>query len=112
MNRIAKAIALVALCGSNSASHLTPFTSVAGCAPFLGMTGKKCLGFGWENGTLTPLPTLGGPNGYATSVNNRGQVVGWAENLVEDPTCNAPQLYQFRAVLWEPKKGATRELPP
>ncbi len=82
------------------------------CAPFLGNAGKICLGFAWENGEMHPLPTLGGPNGYAASVNNRGQVVGWAETLVEDPTCNETQVYQFRAVLWEPKKGTKLELPP
>ena len=82
------------------------------CTPFLGVSGKICLGFFWEGGTMNPLPTLGGPNGYAAAVNNRGQVVGWAETLVEDPTCNAPQVYQFRAVLWEPKKGTVQQLPP
>jgi probable HAF family extracellular repeat protein len=82
------------------------------CTPFLGVSGKVCLGFAWENGTMMPMPTLGGPNGYAAAVNNRGQVVGWAENLVEDPTCSAPQVYQFRAVLWEPKNKTVHELPP
>jgi probable HAF family extracellular repeat protein len=61
---------------------------------------------------MTPLPTLGGNNGYATAVNSRGQVVGWAETPVHDPTCDAPQVLQFRAVVWEPKKGTTRELRP
>jgi probable HAF family extracellular repeat protein len=31
---------------------------------------------------------------------------------VHDPTCNAPQVLQFRAVLWEPRKGTKRELRP
>jgi len=82
------------------------------CAPFLGVVGKICLGFAWEDGTMIPMPTLGGPNGYAAAVNNRGQVVGWAENLVEDRSCNAPQVFQFRAVLWDPKGGTLQELPP
>ncbi len=82
------------------------------CTPFLGASGKVCLGFAWADGKMAPMPTLGGPNGYAAAVNNRGQVVGWAENLVEDPTCNAPQVYQFRAVLWSPKHGTLQELPP
>jgi len=35
-------------------------------------------------------------------LNNRGQIVGWAENGVVDPTCNtALQTLQFRAVIWE-----------
>jgi probable HAF family extracellular repeat protein len=37
--------------------------------------------------------------------------VGWAENTVVDPTCVAPQVLQFRAVLWDPDAKAT-ELPP
>jgi probable HAF family extracellular repeat protein len=58
------------------------------------------------------LPTLGGNNGFATGANSRGQVVGWAENAVHDPTCVAPQVLQFRAVLWGPRKNQIRELPP
>jgi probable HAF family extracellular repeat protein len=75
-------------------------------------TGHICLGFVWESGVMRPLPTLGGNNGFATGVNNRGQVVGWAENTVHDPTCNPPQVLQFRAVLWGPEEGKIEELPP
>jgi probable HAF family extracellular repeat protein len=82
------------------------------CSAFLPGAGKTCLGFFWENDVMTSLATLGGPNGFAAGVNNLGQVVGWAENLVEDDTCNDPQVLQFRAVLWEPKKGTKQELPP
>lgn len=82
------------------------------CAAFLPSSGNVCLGFVWEDGVMKALPTLGGTNGFATSVNNRGQVVGWAENTVRDPTCNAPQVLQFRAVVWEPKKNTMRELRP
>jgi probable HAF family extracellular repeat protein len=45
-------------------------------------------------------------------VNERGQVVGWAETPVHDPTCNAPQVLQFRAALWEPATGTMRQLRP
>ena len=82
------------------------------CSAFLPGAGKTCLGFFWENGVMTSLPTLGGPNGFATGVNARGQVVGWAENLIHDDTCVLPQVLQFRAVLWEPKKGTKQELRP
>jgi probable HAF family extracellular repeat protein len=82
------------------------------CAAFIPDTDKTCLGFVWEAGVMTALPTLGGDNGFATSVNSRGQVVGWAETRVDDPTCNDVQVLQFRAVLWEPRHGLTRELPP
>jgi probable HAF family extracellular repeat protein len=66
----------------------------------------------WDDGVLSALPTLGGLQGFATGVNDRGQVVGWAETPVHDPTCTLPQVLQFRAVLWEPTKGKTQELPP
>lgn len=39
-------------------------------------------------------------------------MVGWAENKVRDSTCVAPQVLQFRAVLWGPRRGQIRELPP
>ena len=58
------------------------------------------LGFVWENGQMRGLPTLGGDNGFATGANNRGQVVGWAENTIHDPTCVPPQVLQFRPVNW------------
>lgn len=75
-------------------------------------TGFTCLGFVWKGGSMRALPTLGGNNGYATGANNRGQVVGWAENDVHDPTCTPPQVLQFRAVVWGPGVQQIRELPP
>jgi probable HAF family extracellular repeat protein len=77
-------------------------------------TGHVCRGFAYYDGRMHELPTLGGTHGFATSVNNRGQVVGWAETTVEDPTCSVAegQVLQFRAVLWEPKKDRHRELRP
>jgi len=77
-------------------------------------TDKVCRGFVWEDHRMRALPTLGGTHGFATSVNSRGQVVGWAETPVHDPTCSAPQVLQFRAVVWETKWGRirTKELPP
>ncbi len=82
------------------------------CSAFLPGAGKVCLGFVWENGVMSPLPTLGGPNGFAAGVNAHGQVVGWAENLVHDGTCNTPQVLQFRGVLWNPRHGTKQELLP
>jgi probable HAF family extracellular repeat protein len=74
-------------------------------------SGKICLGFVWENGAMRALPTLGGNNGFATGANNRGQIVGWAENTVRDSTCVAPQVLQFRAVIWGPGRDQIEELP-
>lgn len=86
--------------------------SCAAFFPGATATGFTCLGFVWEKGVMRALPTLGGNNGFATGANNRGQVVGWAENTVQDRTCVAPQVLQFRAVLWEPEKDRIQELPP
>jgi probable HAF family extracellular repeat protein len=83
------------------------------CTAFLpSVTGKVCRGFFWEKGVMTGMPTLGGDQSFATGVNARGQVVGWAETAVHDPTCNAPQVLQFRAVVWDAKKGTLQQLPP
>jgi probable HAF family extracellular repeat protein len=69
------------------------------------------LGFVWEDGQMRALPTLGGNHGFATAANNRGLVVGWAENNSRDATCVAPQVLQFRPVVWGPREGRARELP-
>jgi probable HAF family extracellular repeat protein len=71
---------------------------------------------------MSPLPTLGGDNGFATGINNSDVVVGWAENTTHDPTCNeftnTRQVLQFEAVMWVPENdddGMTYraiELPP
>lgn len=89
-----------------------PFNESWSCSAFIAATGNTCLGFVWEAGVMTPLPTLGGSNGFAAGVNSRGQIVGWAETTVHDPTCNLPQVLQFRAVLWEPRHGLAQELEP
>jgi probable HAF family extracellular repeat protein len=60
------------------------------------------LGFVWENGQMRGLPNFpGGDNGFTTGANNLGQVVGWAENDVHDPTCVSPQVLQFRPAVWD-----------
>jgi len=67
-----------------------------------------CLPFVWKKGVLTALPTLGGNNGIAGEINNRGQAVGSAETPNSDP-CSANVL-QLEAAIWE--KGTVQELPP
>lgn len=52
-------------------------------------THATCLPFLWQNGVMLALPTLGGNNGQASAINNRGQVVGYAENGIVDSTCPA-----------------------
>jgi probable HAF family extracellular repeat protein len=58
---------------------------------------------------LAPLP--GGFNSFATGADNRGHVVGWAENGVRDDKCVAPQVLQFRPVVWGPATGQIQDLP-
>lgn len=84
------------------------------CSAFLPLataTGYQCIGFVWFGGVMRPLPTLGGTHGFATGVNDWGQIVGWAENAVHDVTCVAPQVLQFRAVEWQPITDRVVELP-
>lgn len=49
---------------------------------------------------MVPLKTLGGVNGSASQINSWGAIVGYAENKMKDPGCGAPQIYQFKPVLW------------
>jgi probable HAF family extracellular repeat protein len=93
-----------------------PLGEAFSCWPFFTPftpTRKICQGFRWQNGVMTPLPPFaGGFDSYATGANNRGQIVGWAENGVHDPSCNTQfQTLQFRAVVWQPD-GSMEELPP
>ncbi len=68
-----------------------------------------CVPFLWQSGVMTPLPTLGGGNGVANAINNRGSIAGSAENTTPDPNCPAPQVLQFKPVIWE--NGKIHELP-
>jgi len=70
------------------------------------------VGFIWHDGVMTAQPTWGGDNGFATGVNSHGQVVGWAETRVLDPTCRELQKEQFRAALWDTRAGTMEELKP
>ena len=66
-------------------------------------TKKTCRPFLWQHGHIMALPTLGGNNGQASDINNRGQIVGFAENGIVDSTCS-PGTTNNRIqlpVLWE-----------
>ena len=83
-------------------------------------TGLQCLPAVWQNGVTTPLPLLGGNNGSVGIINNRGEMVGFAENGTRDPACppgvelsgTGPQVLDFEAVIWGPRHGQIRELHP
>jgi probable HAF family extracellular repeat protein len=74
-------------------------------------THLTCRPFFWQFFHMSALPTLGGNNGQASAINNRGQIVGFAENGMVDSSCplgttnNRIQL----PVLWE--NGKPRALP-
>jgi probable HAF family extracellular repeat protein len=69
------------------------------------------LGFRWQNGVMTALPPIGGNNSQAFGDNNLGQVVGLAETATPDPSCAPPQVLDYKAVVWGPRKGEVHELP-
>jgi probable HAF family extracellular repeat protein len=74
-------------------------------------THLTCRPFLWQFGHMSALPTLGGNNGQASAINNRGQIVGFAENGAVDSTC-PPNMTNNRIqlpVLWE--NGKARALP-
>ncbi|HZS61983.1 MAG TPA: hypothetical protein VFA43_22110 [Gemmatimonadaceae bacterium] len=99
--------------GISETANVSPLGEHWSCSAFFpAITGHICRGFLWHDGHMRAMPTLGGDNSFATEVNNRGYVVGWAENAVHDPTCHAPQVYGFRAVVWHPESGRIHELRP
>jgi probable HAF family extracellular repeat protein len=70
---------------------------------------QSCRGYRWRNGVMDSLETLGGNNSAAVGANNRGLVVGLAENNTQDPNCAPPQVLDYKPVVWG--GGAIRELP-
>lgn len=100
--------------GISETADIDPLMETWSCAGafFPTVTHHICLGFVWQNGVMTALPTLGGNNGVASSANDLGQIVGWAETAVNDPTCVSPQVQQFEAVVWGPGKDQIQQLSP
>jgi probable HAF family extracellular repeat protein len=78
-------------------------------------THHPCLAAIWKNGVMKALPLLpGGNNSQALWMNNIGEIVGFSETSVSDPTCKQAtpfQLLQTEGVVWEPD-GQMRELLP
>ena len=70
----------------------------------------------WEHGTMVPLGNLGGQEGIATAINDRGQVGGFGSNTIPDPFSffgvifgsNGSSLTQTRAFVWE--RGVIRDI--
>lgn len=101
--------------GIAETSQLNPLGETWSCAAAVFYiappTGDICLGFRYRNNAMTALPTFGGYDGFATGINDRGDIVGWAENTFNDPTCVAPQVQQFEAAIWN-KDNKIEELQP
>jgi probable HAF family extracellular repeat protein len=74
-------------------------------------THLTCVPFLWREGHMSALPTLGGNNGQASAINNRGEVVGFAEDGAVDSTCTAGMTTSRIALpaLW--KRGNAEALP-
>ena len=73
-------------------------------------TKLTCRGFLWRDGHMMALPTLGGNNGQASAINNRGQIVGISETTAPDSGCPSSKPGKIISpVLWE--KGEVRPLP-
>lgn len=98
-----------------------PLNETFSCPAFGLVSGNSCVAFAWQHGVMTELPGLGGNNSIGAGDNDLGQIVGWAENDVQDATCagtSSPpfvQFLQFEATLWHRDgtgKWQVRELPP
>ena len=74
-------------------------------------TKLTCRPFLWRDGHMMALPTLGGNNGQASAINNRGQIVGISETTVPDSGCPPSKKpgTTVLPVMWE--KGEVRPLP-
>ena len=76
------------------------------------VTGNTCRGFVADGNTMRALPTLGGNNGFAAGANDLGQITGWAETQLHDPTCRGrDQVLQFLPVIYGPGRDQIRPLP-
>jgi probable HAF family extracellular repeat protein len=73
-------------------------------------THLTCRPFLWQFFHMSALPTLGGNNGQASAINNRGQIVGISETTVQDSGCPPSKPGKIISpVFWE--RGEVRALP-
>jgi probable HAF family extracellular repeat protein len=74
-------------------------------------TQLTCRPFVWQFFHMSALPTLGGNNGQASAINNRGQIVGFAEDGTVDSSCSVGKTNNRTQlpVLWE--NGKPKALP-
>jgi probable HAF family extracellular repeat protein len=101
--------------GSAETANLDPFNEdFCGFDSNAGVprSGLICQAFLWQDGMMSALPTLGGNNAQALGINDRGQIVGMAEQGTQLQHCTAPQALDIQAVVWGPRPGEMRTLPP
>jgi len=55
-------------------------------------TKRTCLPFLWRDGHMMALPTLGGNNGQASAINNRGQIVAFRKRRSLTPDARLASL--------------------
>jgi probable HAF family extracellular repeat protein len=67
-----------------------------------------CVPFIWNQGTMLPLGTLGGANGYANMINGQGEVVGYAETTEPERGC---AVNRFLPVRWREGSAQPQSLP-
>src|SRR5258708_4492047 len=68
-------------------------------------TNLTCRPFLWRNGQMSALPMLGGNNGQASAMHNRGQITGFAQTTASDSSC--PPTYPSKTdypAIWEDGK--------
>jgi probable HAF family extracellular repeat protein len=101
------------LAGITETPAMDPYGEPWSCSDFFPAVTPSlhvCVGFSWRNDVMRPLPTLGGPDGYAAGTNDWGNIVGWAEDTTMDPTCDDGQVLQFEPVMWD-AQGRVHQLP-
>lgn len=99
--------------GISEKVEMNPYNEPWSCWAFFTYTGPsyhECVGFKWQDGKMVALSTLGGPDGYAAGTNNENEVVGWAEDTTQDPTCTNGQVLQFEPAYWD-QSGVIHRLP-
>ncbi len=78
-------------------------------------TGRSCVPFVWQFGSMTQLSGLGGQNGQAIAINRVGEMVGVAETNSKDLSCSTvtpSQVLDYEGVRWNLRDGKTHVLPP